>query len=207
MLYDKDIREPLFDYLEETYGKIRILEEKRIARSRSDVTMVTENEIIGIEIKSDADSYARLKSQVSDYDLFFDKNIVVVGTSHANHISEHVPDYWGIITVEEIDGQADFYILRTPKENPNVDNEKKITILWRPELANIQEKNGLPKYKNFSKKKIQEILLERISPDTLWKQVSEELFERDYSKIKDQINEYRLARGRNKRRKRYKYKY
>ena len=30
MLYDKDIREPLFDYLEEYYGKIRILEEKEI---------------------------------------------------------------------------------------------------------------------------------------------------------------------------------
>ena len=30
MLYDKDIREPLFDFLEEMYGKIRILEEKQI---------------------------------------------------------------------------------------------------------------------------------------------------------------------------------
>ena len=29
MLYDKDIREPLFEYLEEIYGKIRILEEKK----------------------------------------------------------------------------------------------------------------------------------------------------------------------------------
>ena len=27
MLYDKDIREPLFDFLEEMYGKIRFLEE------------------------------------------------------------------------------------------------------------------------------------------------------------------------------------
>jgi hypothetical protein len=28
LLLDKDIREPLFDHLKETYGKIRILEEK-----------------------------------------------------------------------------------------------------------------------------------------------------------------------------------
>ena len=27
MLYDKDIREPLFEYLEEQYGKTRFLEE------------------------------------------------------------------------------------------------------------------------------------------------------------------------------------
>ena len=40
MLYDKDIREPLFDFLEETYGKIRIIEEKSVGRSRADVVMV-----------------------------------------------------------------------------------------------------------------------------------------------------------------------
>ena len=28
MLYDKDIREPLFEFLEETYGKVRFLEEQ-----------------------------------------------------------------------------------------------------------------------------------------------------------------------------------
>ncbi len=27
-LHDRDIREPLFEFLEETYGRIRILEEK-----------------------------------------------------------------------------------------------------------------------------------------------------------------------------------
>ena len=26
VLHDKDIREPLFDFLEETYGKVRIIE-------------------------------------------------------------------------------------------------------------------------------------------------------------------------------------
>lgn len=31
---DKDIREPLFEYLEEKYGKIRIIEEKMMGRSR-----------------------------------------------------------------------------------------------------------------------------------------------------------------------------
>ena len=35
MLHDADIREPLFDYLEASYGKIRILEEVEIARSKS----------------------------------------------------------------------------------------------------------------------------------------------------------------------------
>ena len=40
MLYDKDIREPLFYYLEERFGKSRILEELNMGRSRADVVMV-----------------------------------------------------------------------------------------------------------------------------------------------------------------------
>ena len=40
MLRDKDTREPLFDFLEEMYGKIRILEEKQIGKSRADIVMV-----------------------------------------------------------------------------------------------------------------------------------------------------------------------
>lgn len=207
MLYDKDIREPLFEFLEQLYGKVRFLEEKRIARSRSDVAMITEGEIIGIEIKSDADSYQRLSSQVSDYDRFFDRNIIVAGTSHANHVEEHVPEHWGIVTVEEVDGGADFYVLRSPKDNPNTDESKKITILWRPELAHIQELNGMPAYKGMSKKFVQEKILEKVPREILWKQVSEELFERDYTKIKEQIDEYRLANGQKRRRKGYRHKY
>ena len=53
-----------------------------------------------MEIKSDADTYERLPRQVKDYDRFFDYNYVVVGTSHAHHIWEHVPEYWDVITVE-----------------------------------------------------------------------------------------------------------
>ena len=62
MLYDKDIREPLFDLLEEKYGKSRILEEKQIGGARADAVMITEEAIFGIEIKSDADTYTRLKT-------------------------------------------------------------------------------------------------------------------------------------------------
>lgn len=117
MLYDKDIREPLFDFLEETYGKIRIIEEKQMGRSRADVVMVTPSALCGIEIKSDADTYARLKRQVRDYNQYYDYNYIVAGTTHAAHVEEHVPDWWGIITVELEEGRPDFYLLREAKEN------------------------------------------------------------------------------------------
>ena len=48
--------------------------------------MVAPECLYGIEIKSDADTYARLKRQVKDYDQYYDYNIVVVGSTHAMHI-------------------------------------------------------------------------------------------------------------------------
>ena len=72
MLKDKDIREPLFTYLEERFGKVRIIEEKQIKKSRADCMMVTSDFLAGIEIKSDADTYARLERQIKDYNRFFD---------------------------------------------------------------------------------------------------------------------------------------
>lgn len=95
MLRDKEIREPLFDFLEERYGKCRILQEKIMGKSRADIVMVTEGALYGIEIKSDADRYLRLKTQVPDYERYFDYNILAVGSSHALHAAEHVPESVG----------------------------------------------------------------------------------------------------------------
>ena len=195
-LLDKDIREPLFDFLEETYGKIRILEEKVTGRARADVVMITEEALIGLEIKSDADTYTRLKKQVKNYDMYYDKNIIVAGTSHAAHVKEHVPKYWGIITVEaDKNGNPDFYVLREPQDNPKVKDDRKISILWRIELNNLLAKNNLPKYAQKSKFFVQQTLLERVDRDILWKQAYEELFERDYNTIAETIEEYRKSKG------------
>ncbi len=191
MLYDKDIREPLFDFLEAYYGKIRIIEEKQMGRSRADVVMVTPSSVVGIEIKSDADTYARLKRQVKDYNQYFDYNYVAAGSSHAMHIEEHVPDWWGIITVEQADGAADFYVLRKPRENPKVDAKKKLSLLWRPELAHIQELNHMPKYRQKSKQFVIEKILLSVPQDILREQISQELFERDYTQIEELIRDYK----------------
>lgn len=191
MLKDKDIREALFDFLEEKYGKVRIIEEKTMGRSRADIVMVTEKALTGIEIKSDADTYTRLTTQVKDYDKFYDYNIAVVGASHGLHIKEHVPDYWGIITVEEVDGSLDFYVLRKPERNPKMKLTNKLKFLWRPELLQIQEKYEMPKYKDKSKDFVIEKICALIPEDELSQTVSDILFERDYSNVKEILTEYR----------------
>ena len=104
MLRDKDIREPLFDFLEEMCGKLRILEEKQIGKSRADIVMVL------------------------------------------------------------------------------------------PELAHIQELNEMPKYKEKSKQFVIDKIAERIPEDTLSKQISNALFERDYNEIEHVIQEFKKTR-------------
>ena len=190
--HDRDIREPLFDYLESVYGRVRILEEKRTGRARADVVMVTEQALIGIEIKSDRDTYARLESQVKYYDMYYDYNIVAVGSSHAMHIEEHVPDWWGIITVEETEAGADFYFLRRPGENPAGNlTAMQIGMLWRRELNHVLELNGLPAYREKSRKFVAAKILEKVPEEILKGQIREELMQRDYTTIARDIEEYR----------------
>ena len=195
MLRDRDIREPLFDFLEETYGKVRIIEEKTMGKSRADIVMVAPDALYGIEIKSDADTYARLARQVKDYDNYYDFNIVVAGTRHAMHICEHVPQYGGIITVEQADDEMDFYVLRKPERNTGMKLERKLSILWRPELAKLQEWTNMPKYKEKSKAFVIEKIVQRvpgkISEEVIRQQISDILFERDYNDVTEMLSEYR----------------
>lgn len=204
MIHDKDMREPLFDYLDEKLGKSRIFEEKVIGKARADLMVVLPEEVWGLEIKSDADNYSRLSEQVTEYDRYFDRNLVVVGSTHAGHVTEHVPDYWGILSVEflEKEDRFDFYLLREPKKNPHRSMKRKMSLLWRPELAHIQELHGMPALKNLSKLHVRNRILEDVPEETLQADISNELFERDYSTIQERIDEYRVQNGRKPRQKR-----
>ena len=181
-MLDKDIRERLFDYLDERYDKVRTIEEKIISRSRADVLAVVPGQILGFEIKSDSDTYKRLKTQVKDYEKFCDRCYVVVGESHI-HVDEHVPEYWGIIVVTEdnviVDRDADIC--------PKVKIYHQLDLLWRQELLNVQIKNGLPKLMGTKRKLIYERLVKTSGEDIIKEDLTNELFERDYT-IYDIIN-------------------
>ena len=139
MLYDKDIREPLFEFLEETYGKVRFLEEQVMGQSRADIVMVVPDALYGIQIKSDADSHVWWSGR---FRIMISIMITIMSLWVQNmetNIAEHVPEHWGIITVEQTETGIDFYRMREPELNTGMQWTNKIEILWRPELAHIQD--------------------------------------------------------------------
>ena len=195
-MYDSDIREPLFDYLDDKYYKNRIIEEKTMGRSRADVIMVIEDEIIGLEIKSDADTYERLKRQARDYNKFCDRNYIVVGESHLKSVPEHIAKNWGIIGAFERHSKICIEEVRPAGENAKCKLQQQMKWMWRPELNHLLELNHLPAYKRKSKAFVQEKLLEKVPHELLKHQICEELFQRDYTVIAEEIEEYKSQQKR-----------
>lgn len=177
-MLDKDMREPLFDYLDTEFGKVRTIEEKIIKKSRADVLAITDGAIIGIEIKSDADTYTRLATQVKDYDKYCDFCYIAVGESHRLHAAEHVPDHWGVLVISP-DGEVREQ--REAELNKKVKLKTQLDLLWRPELLGIQLKYGYPKYANKKRSEIYDYLIERLDEEQLKKDMTDQLFERDYT--------------------------
>lgn len=176
-MLDPEIREALFYYLDCNYGKHRTFEETPINSSRSDIFAVTENGLIGFEIKSDADSYTRLNTQVKNYDIFYDFNYLVIGGRHIKGAQKHIPDYWGIICVSE----GGIEVLKPHAPNPKVKLKKQLELLWKSELSHIQARQKLPKYAQKSKAFIRTKLIEKVPEALLKMELYEELFERDYT--------------------------
>lgn len=180
-LFDEDIRILLFDYLDLRYPKVRTFEEKVMGRSRSDVVALLPDAIVGIEIKSDADSYTRLATQVKDYDKFFDMNYIVVGGSHLKHVGEHIPKHWGILYVDQTEEEPIIREVRAAGRNPKAKLKTQFVFMWKRELWALLKLNKLPAYKQKSRKFIVDTLLAKVDERMLKFQMCDMLFERDYS--------------------------
>ena len=182
-LSDPEMREALFAYLDFKYPKIRVFDEKGIGDSRADFIAITDGVISGYEIKSDLDSYARLKSQVRDYNKFCDTCYAVVGKSHQKGIVKRIPKFWGILVVSKESGNTEVVELRPAEMNPKDITGNKLSLLWMRELRHIVAKNGLRKYSTLNKRYLLKMLKELVPHARLMQALTDELFERDYSKF------------------------
>ncbi len=175
-MQDRDIRKILIEYLKIKYRDYRIYQEKSIGSSVCDVMLVTDK-LIGFEIKSDSDNYERLQRQIDEYTNFFDENYIVVGESHSRHITEYVPEDWGILSINE----SNVCVIRVASNNKKVSRRKQLSILWKMELKNILVKNNLPLYAQKEKAFLAERIYETVPNKLLGIQIAEELRARDFS--------------------------
>ena len=59
----------------------------------------------------------------------------------------------------------------------------------------IQELNGMHKYTDKSKRFVTDRIMAMVSEDILTRQICEELFERDYTRIEETLNAFRKENG------------
>ena len=174
---DRQIRNILVAFLKTNYNEMRIYHEKSIGGATCDLMMVTPKSLIGFEIKSDQDNFQRLNSQITYYDKFFTYNYIVVGISHAKTIESKVPEWWGILVIDE----NSIKINRKASLNKHYIPISRLSILWKLELKNILNYFHLPSYALKDKDFIITKLIENVPAEQLITQVAYELLNRDYS--------------------------
>ena len=184
-LKDADMRDIVFEHYEDSSSKLRIMEEFCVGKTRTDAFMITENELIGIEFKSDKDNLDRLARQVKDYNRFCDKCYLVIGRhflEKQNLLQEILPDFWGIysVTVDE-NGIKTLELIREASHNPKCRIKNQLKILWRNELIHLIKSNNLGGVSAYNKKELGDKLFKHIERDRLKRLICYELLERDYS--------------------------
>ena len=89
--------------------------------------------------------YLTLLPQVESYNEVFDTVTIVVGEKHLSKINKIIPEWWGIYYVSEDNGKLQLIEKRTPKINTNVKILELCKMLWKPELMELLEQNGIRK--------------------------------------------------------------
>ncbi len=144
------IREAVKTYLNTKY-KIEYMQDEYTHTSlpvRADLFAVTKNKkVITVEIKSDRDTFTRLKKQLEEYTKFSHIVYLAIDIKHLERFRKNFPSYYGGILVYE-DNELKLYTACC--RNENVDTTR---LLWKQELfAFVNVFDG-----SFSKYNIEEL--------------------------------------------------
>jgi hypothetical protein len=135
--------------------------------ARVDVAIIN-GSINAYEIKSSADTLARLESQISEYGKVFDSATLVVSEKHFKKSKKILPSWWGIKKV--VGDKCDFEIIddRMPEINQGQDPFAIAQLLWKEEALSILKEKGLAKgYKSKPRKEIWKKLANTLSLEEL----------------------------------------
>lgn len=147
----------------------RIIDELGVCLGESIVDIAVINgSLSGYEIKSDVDTLRRLPRQIENYNKVFDYMSIVTSQKYAPIINDYIPDWWGIIEVEDNAGAVIVTEKRKPIQNKQVELFYLVQLLWKDELIKIIDSYNLNKSKkNKSKREIWTYLTEVIDNNML----------------------------------------
>ncbi len=129
---------------------------------------VVNGTMLGYEIKSDRDTLNRLGGQVEQYNKVFDYLNIVTSKKYASVIGDFIPEWWGIIEVEDLKDEILIHQRRIPTINEEISSYSLLQLLWKEELVEIIDKfipNKSMKYK--PKKNIWTYISENLDQTTL----------------------------------------
>lgn len=164
-------------------GNSKVVEEFTlpVAKARVDIAVIN-GALHAYEIKSAADTLARLPSQIESYLKVFDYISVVTEKKHFERILTILPESVGLIVCDE-NSDAKSYHIRKPQLNKAKESFYIAKLLWRDELTECLNKFQIP-YKtkdrnwllceNLSNKldidSISDIVREKIKLRSNWKE-------------------------------------
>jgi len=171
------IRDAVKKYLDDKYN-IEYIQDEYTHSSlsvRADLFAVTKDKkVITIEIKSDRDTFTRLRKQLEEYTKFSHVVYLAIDIKHLAKFLKNYPNYYGGILTYE-DGQLDIY--KACYQGKKIDATG---ILWKQELLQFTTYfNG-----SFTKYNIDDLetIIKNVFTVNEWYSISEYLFVNRYLK-------------------------
>jgi hypothetical protein len=146
------------------------------AKARIDVAIIN-GCVHGFEIKSAADSLARLPRQLGLYEECLEKLTIVCAEKHVPGVRKLAPRWCGILqVVKGPRGGIEFVALREPKKNPRVQAHRLAHLLWRPEaVALLTRLNAPPEVLRAPRKALYESLAAVLSVEEITAYIKESM--------------------------------
>lgn len=105
--------------------------------ARADIAVLN-GKLVGYEIKGEKDSLVRLLPQVAAYSEVFEMAYIIAAHKHLDNVKRHVPEWWGIYSIELDDnGLLHFELERKPEGNPMRNNYGIAQLLWKAEVSEV----------------------------------------------------------------------
>ena len=121
-----------------------VLEEVGIRHGAARVDFLVVNGLLhGFELKSDRDNLSRLENQIQIFSSVLDRVTLVVGYRLVDKALRMVPEWWGVKLANlGKRGAIHFRDARTPKNNPCVEKEAVVKLLWQDQALQVLEELG-----------------------------------------------------------------